>query len=203
MALEAGKRAGILTDKKREEYINTLEKAGEQYRENMNRSRKWLERNEESLKNLKEICLIGKGQSLFVAREGALKMMETCLIPGTSFDFEEYLHGPSCSLRESTGGMYLLPLAEDSDYERMQKLVEYHRGISSQVYTIGLSASEDQRDCILMSTGQWYTKPFEVMLPIQLISAEIPKRLGIDSVGMERFKVIDKVMDVKYKEPEQ
>ena len=38
------------------------------------------------------------------------------------------------------------------------------------------------------------------MLPLQMICAVIPGKLGIDGVGMQHFKEIDKFMDVKYKE---
>lgn len=200
MALEAAKQGGILSGEKYAEYMETLEKASGQMKENIERSFRWMEQNEDGLKGLHEIYLIGKGQNLFIAQEGALKMMETYLIPGNPFDFEEYLHGPSCSLRESTAGMYLLPMEEDPDYERMQKLVKYHRDICRTVYTIGLPSSEDERDCTLLSSGQWYTKPFEAMIPLQVISAVIPGKLGIDGVGMQHFKAIDKVMDVKHKD---
>lgn len=200
MALEAAEKTGSVTAAVYGEYMETLERVSLQYGENIERCRRWMEQNEEGLKTLKEIYLIGKGQSMFVAQEGALKMMETYLIPGTPFDFEEYLHGPSCSLRETTGGMYLLPMEGDADYDRMQRLIQYHRGICEQVYTIGLSSSEDERDCLLLHSGQWYTKPFEEMLPLQMICAVIPDKLGIDGVGMQHFKDIDKVMDVKYKE---
>lgn len=200
MALEAARKTGSVTEEEYREYLAVLETSSVQYQENIERTRKWMERNEEGLQALREIYLVGKGQSMFVAQEGALKVMETYLIPGLSYDFEEYLHGPSCSIRETTGGMYLLPMADDGDYERMQKLVAYHRSICGQVYTVGLPASEDERDCILLNSGQWYTKPFEEMLPLQMICAVIPGKLGIDGVGMQHFKEIDKFMDVKYKE---
>lgn len=200
MALEAAKKTGSVTNEAYDGYLAVLERASEQYGENIGRCKTWMERNEDGLKALREIYLVGKGQSMFVAQEGALKMMETYLIPGTPFDFEEYLHGPSCSLRETTGGMYLLPMAGDEDYERMQKLVSYHRGICDQVYTVGLPGSEDGRDCLLLNSGEWYTKPFEEMLPLQMICAVIPGKMGIDGVGMQHFKAIDQVMGVKYKE---
>ncbi|MDO4329435.1 MAG: SIS domain-containing protein [Lachnospiraceae bacterium] len=203
MALESSKKAGILAEDEYIKYMEVLEKTAGQLEENVKRSCRWVEENEESLKSLKEIYLVGKGQSMMVAQEGALKMMETYLIPGVPFDFEEYLHGPSCSLRESTGGMYLLPMEDDEDYERMQKLVQYHRQICPAVYTTGLPSSGDERDCVLLSGGQWYTRPFEEMIPIQVMCAVIPGKLGIDGVGMQHFKALDKVLNVKYKDPKE
>lgn len=200
MALEAAKAVGIRTEAEYTAYKEVLETCGRQYEENIKRSEQWVGQNKENLKALRELYLVGKGQSMFVAQEGALKMMETCLIPGTPFDFEEYLHGPACSLRDSIGGIYLLPPEADVDYIRMQKLVNYHRNICEHVFTIGLMSSGETRDCLLLSTVQWYTKPFEEILPLQLISAMIPELLGIEGVGMDRFKALDEVMDIKHKE---
>lgn len=203
MALESAKQAGILAEAEYRGYLEGLERTADQLKENVERSCRWVEENEEGLKSLREIYLVGKGQSMMVAQEGALKMMETYLIPGVPFDFEEYLHGPSCSLRETTAGMYFLPMEADEDYGRMQKLVQYHRDICPNVYTTGLPSSADGRDCVLLSGGQWYTKPFEEILPIQAMCAVIPGRLGIDGVGMQHFKALDQVLNVKYREPEE
>lgn len=199
MALEGAKAAGTLTEQQFEGYMDTLRTTGRNYEENIARCGKWMERNEAGLMALKEVYLVGKGQSLFIAQEGALKMMETYLIPGVAFDFEEFLHGPACSLRESTGGIYLVPDCGDKDCGRMQRIVDYHRNICHYVYTIGLADSGDERDCTLLSSGKWYTKPFEEMLPMQMISAVIPGMRGIDGVGMERFKALDQIMGIKDK----
>lgn len=199
MALEAAKEGYIIPQAEYDQYIQVLTVAAGQMEENIRRSQQWMEWNKESLKTLSEIFLVGKGQGAAIALEGALKVMETFLIPGVGFEFEEYLHGPACCLRESTGGVYILPVPEDEDYDRIRKLVEYHRSISGQVYTIGLAEAEDDRDCQLLSAGKWYTKPFEAIIPLQLISAVIPGENGIDGLGMKHFKELDTILSMKYK----
>lgn len=202
LALEAGLAEGCVSEGEYRSVLAALESAAGQLSENIRRVKDWLGENEEKLMNLKEIYLVGKGQSASVAREGALKIMETLMVSASAFDFEEYLHGPSCSLRAETAGFYLLPPAEDADNCRMEKMAAYHREISSGVFILsdadpGNAEVSDQRDCRLLSSGQWFTRPFEEILPFQLISAVIPVRRGIDGQGMKCFKAIDQRLGVK------
>lgn len=166
---------------------------------NIQAAEEWVSANQESLKHLRTVYLVGKKQGMQVAAEGALKLMETLLIPAFSFDFEEFLHGPASSLGETVSGIYLLPPPADADYERMQRLVQYHRGVCPAVYTVGLCGGRDGRDCPVKAAGQWYTQPFEQILPMQLISAVIPPLLGIGEVGFERFLRLDAIMNIKQK----
>lgn len=202
MALEAAYNTDILSTDKYAEYYSVLDEMVESLSRNIERSKLWVEENMESLKDFQQVYLVGKQQSMSIAQEGALKIMETYLVSSMAFDFEEYMHGPSCSLREKTAGFYLLPESGDFDYERMQKLAMYHRNICKSVYIVGCPGLVDKRDCRLVLSGHWYTQPFEYILPLQMISAIIPDELGIGGVGMKRFKEIDKFMDVKYKEKE-
>lgn len=208
MALDAGYARGSITPSEYHSYLSALETAAEQFTENIRRAKQWMKENEEELMGMREIYLAGKGQSEMIAREGALKMMETLMISASAFDFEEYLHGPSCSLGKETAGFYFLPFADDADYQRTEKMAAYHREISSCVFTISVEkalhseadstdAHRDKHDCRLLSSGQWITRPFEEILPFQLISAVIPEKKGIDGQGMKCFKVIDQRLGVK------
>lgn len=202
MAMEAGCEQGSITSQEYTSCLSALETAARQISENIGRTEKWLNENEDLFMNLQETYLVGKGQSEPIAREGALKMMETLMISASAFDFEEYLHGPSCSLREKTTGFYLLPSGRDADYCRMGKMAAYHREISPFVFTIsdvGTACSEgaDKRDCCLLSSEKWFTRPFEQILPFQLLSAVIPGKRGIEGQGMNCFKAIDQRLGVK------
>lgn len=194
MAMEAGYAQGSITKQEYTSCLSALETTAGQFSENIRRTKSWLEENEEAFMHLQEIYLVGKGQSESIAREGALKMMETLMISASAFDFEEYLHGPSCSIREKTTGFYLLPSDRDDDYCRIWKMAAYHREISPSVFTI---SDTDKQGCCLLSSGQWFTKPFEEILPFQLISAVIPAKKGIDGQGMKCFKAIDQRLGVK------
>lgn len=199
MALEAGRESGSLTAEAYADCVKTLETVAEQLQSNIDRTLAWVESNTESLQKLKVVYLAGKLQSAAIAAEGALKLMETLLILAEGYDFEEYLHGPSCSINPGVAGMYLLPPVGDPDRARMHGLLEYHRSLCSEVYAFGPEAGEDPRDLSLLQSGAWYTQPFEQILPMQVISCELPDMLGLDGVGSKRFQALDKKLKIKFK----
>lgn len=199
MALEYGLECGRVTAEAYGEYIDALQAAAAQMPGNIAAAEAWVQANLESLKTLSVLYLVGKKQAMETATEGALKLMETLLIPAFAFDFEEFLHGPTSSVGESVSGFYLLPPQDDPDYERMQRLIAYHRGVNPAVFTVGLAAGAGARDCVVRATGKWYTQPFEQILPMQVASAEIPGLIGLAGVGSQRFTKLDAVMGIKQK----
>lgn len=199
LALEYARQSGAVTAEAYDGYIAALQAAAGQLGSNIDAAQAWADANLEALKTLKTVYLVGKHQGMQTAAEGALKLMETLLIPGFAFDFEEFLHGPTSSIGEGVAGFYLLPPSADSDYERMQRLVAYHRELCPAVYTVGLGSSQDSRDCLLQTTGLWYTQPFEQILPMQVASAVVPPQIGLEGVGSQRFRRLDAVMGIKAK----
>lgn len=226
LALESGLFEGSLHQKRYEYSISALERAAGQFAENIHRTRAWVGENEDELSRLSKLYLAGEGQSALIAAEGALKVMETLMIPASAFEFEEYLHGPSCSLGEDVGGFYFLSSADKREEEqkeeegkvnredgcqgiegsRIKKMAAYHREISPIVFVCGKESGtdasickKDKRDLFLLSSGQWFTRPFEEILPLQMISAVIPGKKGIEGMGMKCFKAIDQRLGVKEK----
>ena len=123
--------------------------------------------------------------------------METLLIPAFGFEFEEYLHGPVCSLSGMTGGVYLMPSKDSPDRARFSSLVQHHRTLSSEVFAIGECVSDDKRDLGITMTGESYTVPFELILPFQVVSSLIPIAKGIDGEGSRRFAHVDSLVSTK------
>lgn len=201
MALEYARQCGAVTAGGYAADLAALQTAAEQLPANIAAAEAWCTANLDALKTLHTVYLVGKQQGMQTAGEGALKLMETLLIPGFAFDFEEFLHGPTSSIGEQIGGFYLLPTASDADYERMQRLVAHHRSICPAVYTVGLGESGDPRDCLLQTSGQWFTQPFEQILPMQVVSAAVPPLIGLAGVGSQRFQKLDAVMGIKAKNP--
>lgn len=163
MALEAGRESGSLTT---EAYADCVKNACWKQRPNScspTLTARWpgWRATPKACRSFKVVYLAGKLQSAAIAAEGALKLMETLLIPAEGYDFEEYLHGPSCSINPGVAGMYLLPPTGDPDRARMHGLLEYHRSLCSEVYAFGPEAGEDPRDLSLLQSGAWYTQPFE------------------------------------------
>ena len=199
MALETARRDGTCSQADYTAILGTLEQAAQAMPGNVQAVRAWTAENIQALNGLKTVYLVGKRQAGMTAAEGALKLMETLLIPAVGYDFEEFLHGPTSSIDSHIDGFYLLPPPDDSDYERMQRLVAYHRSTGRTVCTVGLQAADNPLDCVVKATGQWYTQPFEQILPMQVISAVVPANLGVAGVGSQRFQTLDAVMGIKAK----
>jgi glucoselysine-6-phosphate deglycase len=161
---------------------------------------RWFEENKGNLQRMKGCMVVGKNTAGLVAREAALKLQETMLIPSAGYEFEEFLHGPVCAAGEEEGAVYFMPEEEDPDYRRMAALVEFHRGISPLVYTVGHGGKGgDRRDCVLKTTGRWYSSVFEDILPCQLMGAKLPELSGAGDKGMRRFKQLDQILNMKFK----
>ena len=200
MALEGALAVGSITPNAYQSYIDVLVSTGKHLRENIDTAYAWvMETNRKRFRELGVTYVVGKGQATAVACESALKIMETLLVPAFGFEFEEFLHGPVCSLSKNVGGIYLMPCSANKDYSRMQTIAHFHRETSPSVFIVGADAS-DERDIALKTSGCEYTVPFEEVIPIQIVSAKIPAESGIDGVGSKRFKHIDELVFTKFKQ---
>lgn len=199
LALETARATGRLSEADYETYMSTLTAAGQAMAANVESTVAWQKVNDEAQRGLKAAYLVGKGQALRIAQEGALKLQETLLIPTAAFDFEEFLHGPTSSIKPDVAGFYLVPPEGDPDRRRMLDLMAYHRSVCPHVYTLGGPDAADPRDCTLQVTGRWYTQPFEYILPMQVVSAAVPAELGIENVSFATFHKLDMLLNIKFK----
>lgn len=199
MAMEAGLETGRLPQERYDAYVAALQVAAGQFEINVQRTMEWQRRNDAALCGIKLAYLVGKRQCLPIAQEGALKLQETILVPTAAYDFEEFLHGPASSIQADTAGFYLLPPVGDPDRDRMQKLLEFHRGCCPQAYALGADDTTDTRDYAPQTAGVWYTQPFELILPMQMVGAVIPEELKLEGNGSQTFRKLDKLLNIKYK----
>ncbi len=197
LALEAAVKKGTVSECEAEKIYSVLSTVPKSMDENVENSLVWCHRNIDGLSRMKCAYIAGKGLCEFIAYEGALKIMETLLIPASGYEIEEYMHGPSCSLSDGVCGFYMLPPKEDRDYARILNLAAYHRNMTPDVFVISDSFSEDERDLVLKSSGEWYTAPFEFIIPYQIVSDIIPEHLGIEGEGSKHFSALDKILGVK------
>lgn len=198
MALETALRQGCMQQSEYTAYMAELEAAIAGMHDNIIKTEEWYALNADGMLSLKKCCVVGKHLASWVSVEGALKLTETLLIPAAAYEFEEFLHGPASAVDEEMGGIYLLPDQDDPDYDRIVALAQYHRSICPMVYIIGAQASANSKDCVL-NYGAWYTGTFVWILPCQVMSANLPDRLGITGAGSERFQRLSGILNIKYK----
>jgi fructoselysine-6-P-deglycase FrlB-like protein len=68
-------------------------------------------------------AIIGEWEGQWLAKEGALKLMEMAKLPVRSFGSEEYFHGPRYSV---TGGVWHVRMPEDTRMEDITKIKPAH-----------------------------------------------------------------------------
>ena len=194
MFIHAASALGRINRKQAEDYIGIIRQSGAFIDDNINRSVEWVTANADQLSALQSVYIAGKAQGASIAYEGALKLMETLLIPATGYEFEEYLHGPVCSISDTVSGIYILPPASDPDFMRFEAVAGYHRSICRNVFVIGNDPDDDLQ---IAATGEAFTEPFETIIPFQVISAMIPVKKGIDGEGSRRFASVDSLVSTK------
>jgi len=177
MALESGLASGSL---KRDAYgghLNNLRWMVDNGPLYLDSCQQFYDKHLENLIKANNFIFVGKGTAGKTADEDALKVLETICYPSSGFEFEEFLHGPICSIRDNLA--LFLFLAEDEDRPRMLKLAEIASTVTPNCYVI--SHVEDLKDdnvLYLPSPDPVRLSPFTDILFGQLISAKMPEVLG-------------------------
>ncbi|MEY3346747.1 MAG: hypothetical protein RIR40_472 [Actinomycetota bacterium] len=104
----------------------------------------------EFAKNLdisKPIYILGRGFSYPNAKEFALKLQETCLVPVQGMSSSDFMHGPIASLNAAAQVIFVSPhhLPEESFGEAPSRV----RAITGKVYWIGSNAHSTGIDVVL------------------------------------------------------
>ena len=108
----------------------------------------------EFAKNLdisKPIYVLGRGFSYPNAKEFALKLQETCLVPVQGMSSSDFMHGPIASLNAAAQVIFIAPhhLPKESFGEAPDRV----RAIAGKVYWIGSHAHSIGNDIVLKSPG--------------------------------------------------
>ena len=106
----------------------------------------------EFAKNLdisKPIYVLGRGFSYPNAKEFALKLQETCLVPVQGMSSSDFMHGPIASLNSSAQVIFIAPdhLPQESFGEAPARV----RAITGKVYWMGSNAHSTGNDIVLKS----------------------------------------------------
>lgn len=177
LALEAGLAAGSISAKQYEDYSDSLLKMTEQGNDWFERCEKFYHENKEDLKTATHYMFAGKGTRGHVAKEAALKVLETLCFAANGYEFEEFLHGPACCTDESFA--LFLYLSDDEDQARMLKAAEIVRRATKNSYVISHDPRvEGTKALYLPGSEKPYLSPFSDVLFAQLISAVLTEEMG-------------------------
>lgn len=198
LALSAARAMGRISEGECRHILSELSAQASITERNILVSERWVEENAAALDSPSVRYVVGQGIDYPIAAEGALKMMETILMPAAAFEAEEYLHGAFCSVSESVGGFYLLPEAGCPERGRIERIASMHSRSSGSVFTISSgNPSYDGHHLTLDTQGKEYLHPFAFILPLQVISACIPGISGDADEGARRFRRIASELGTK------
>ena len=197
-ALEAGYASGSLSKEDYDRYTAMFAAVPANLQENITRTDAFVEKYLDVFCAAEKIAFTGKGVGGQLAKECALKVMETLLIPSIQYEFEEYLHGPICAIDDRMIGFYMLP--NDADASRMYSAAKAHETLCPNSFILtGDAQISGEKVLQLVCSGDDATVPFEYVLASQIISDIVPIKHDIVNKGMKQFRLFDDLVKIKAK----
>lgn len=198
LALEAAYMTGALSEEEYRYFCAMFAAVPENMQKNIDATDAFVKAHLDEFCGMKKVSWTGKGIGGQLAKECALKVLETLLIPALNYEYEEFLHGPICAIDGEMAGFYLL--SNDDDAVRMAATAKAHAAYCEKTYVVTSDpAVTGDRVLHVLSSGDDATASFEYPLLAQLISSEVPEALGTVNKGMEQFRAFDDVVKIKAK----
>ncbi len=133
------------------------------------------------LHDAKLALFLGRGLSMPVAREGALKLMEVAYVPCLAYPSGEMKHGPIALLEEGTPVIVVAP--DDSVKEKTLSNLQECRARGARIcliHTEGDDIAEHADVSIPVPRAAHWFSPFLTVLPLQLLAYKAGLAMGRD-----------------------
>ena len=151
--------------------------------ENLTRSKAWCRAHREELLPFRHFYVLGAGDGLGAAREGALKLLETNYHPVSAYPLDEYLHGIQNALDQDACLLFLLP-PEGPDRDRMLNLRDFAASVGASCHLIAPGGGVD--GLCLEDPGPDELRCLVYLPALQTLAAELSESRGID-VSRRRY----------------
>jgi len=178
MALEGAYSVGRINKNEYETEIKKFENVISKIPGSIDKVNEWYESNKEEFIKAERIKVIGYGPAYGVAMESNTKVAETVRIPVSSFELEEYMHGPYLELKEDHYMFFLKTKGIVED--RIAKLEEYSKRTTKYCYTI--THEKETSDTRTLALGYSDDEDLSTLLfviPIQILSYKMAEDKGI------------------------
>lgn len=130
-----------------------------------------------SLLNCKKAIIVGRGLSLAIAQEAALKLKETCHIQAEAFSSAEVLHGPQAIIDEDYTLIIFAPRGPEQKCSL--ELAEKMRQRKANVFVITDQAIHE-KDFQYKLSSHPYLDPLNIIYDFYLMVEELTRELGLD-----------------------
>lgn len=197
--VEAGWALGNLSDEQYRHCICALDAVPDYVAESIRRSMAWFGENEGRIMRAPAFFLVGYGANVGTAMEGALKFFETHERPTYALDLEEALHGPFRALHKDDTVLFLSAEA-GAERDRMSLLANAATRYCDNLVTIQSDRQIAARDpLIIASSDVEDVCAIEYLVPLQVISALLAERMGIDTT-VPKVPELDPIMHPAYED---
>lgn len=130
---------------------------------------------------LRRVWISGSGPNRIIAKEGALKIQETCYLDAYGFEIEQLIHGPMRAA--SIPDDLFIPIIWGENDIRSRELVKSIAGAGGNLLTIS-SSSADNYNCLHSDIQlEEHLSPFLTVIPLQFLALYLAVIKGTDPDG--------------------
>ncbi|MEM8665224.1 MAG: SIS domain-containing protein [Pseudomonadota bacterium] len=134
---------------------------------------------------------LGRGPSLAIAQEAALKFKETAQIHAECFSAAEVLHGPVAIVDE--GFAVLVFAARDAAEDATVEVADTLAGLGAHVFVTSAKA-RDAHVLPAAPTGHWITDPISVIVSFYAMVETLARQRGIDPDTPRNLKKVTQTL---------
>ncbi|MCW8779197.1 MULTISPECIES: SIS domain-containing protein [Latilactobacillus] len=156
--------------------LQSIEKILVEFPKAYQSAEKWLDENKAKLAKAKEIRIVGPANLYGDTLESALKILETCRIPVTGYEFDEFIHGIYNAINEDSTVIFF----DDGSEPRLQRMVEVLGEWTNELYVVGMEKSDKQQQLGYAVDVDKQFETFIYPIALQLVAAVLPVVNGYD-----------------------
>lgn len=167
---------GSVTEEQFNEDIKSIYQALEAFPVAYSNAIDWVQKNEEQLSKIDNVRVVGPSSLYGDVLESALKILETCRVPVTGYEFNEFIHGVYNAIDEKSTVLFM----DDGTEPRLTKMLSVLGQWSDRLYVVDFS---HQKDAHRIGYGVRISKNMETFifpLLFQIMASILPELRNVD-----------------------
>lgn len=171
-----GLHNGTLTEAEFNQDVQDVNQALDAFPRAYENAFKWVEENKNRLSKLDNVRVVGPSSSYGDVLESALKILETCRVPVTGYEFNEFIHGVYNAIDEKSTVFFM----DDGTEPRLSKMLEVLGQWSDKLYVVDFSKVDDAHKIGYDVKVPKEMQTFIFPLVFQIMASILPELRGVD-----------------------
>lgn len=167
---------GTVQQSQLEEDIDAVKQVLEVFPNAYERAYDWVDSRKEHLAEADNIRVVGPAGLYGDVLESALKLLETCRLPVTGYDFDEFIHGVYNAIDDKSTVFFM----DDGSEPRVHKMLEVLSEWSDRLYIVSLNDTNDDHHLGYNVQVPKDLETFIFPLLFQVAASILPEVKGID-----------------------